>query len=131
VSFNVEAQRDSVLHRGLFISATAWSQNSVLCAFLVPMGRKQLMMIEETRCPRCGIRRLGKFPPWGKYCFNCRLRLTDARTGLPPNTAAAVEPAYPFTQAERLRLERYRAAIRAGLYSDWPYENRLASGTPT
>jgi hypothetical protein len=27
---------------------------------------------------------------------------------------------HPFAPAELIRLERYRAAVRAGLYSDWP-----------
>jgi hypothetical protein len=69
------------------------------------------MMIEESRCPRCGIRRRARFVPWGRYCYNCRLTL--------PLTAPPAAHVYLFTEAERLRLEWYRAAIRAGLYSDW------------
>jgi hypothetical protein len=42
-------------------------------------------------------------------CFHCRL-IQPAADGLD----------YPFTTSERQRLALYRAAVRAGLYSDHP-----------
>jgi hypothetical protein len=46
-------------------------------------------------------------------CFNCRLRLDCADGAKVPLQAAQ----YVFTPAEIVRLERYRAAIQAGLYT--------------
>jgi hypothetical protein len=44
----------------------------------------------------------------------------------PTVPVASVQPAvYPFNSAELLRLERYRAAIRAGLYNDWPIDSSV------
>jgi hypothetical protein len=76
------------------------------------------VIIQERRCPRCGNRRTAYLGTWGSICFNCGLHLDAA----PPRVPSEVcpEPAtHPFTPAELLRLERYRAAVQAGLYSDW------------
>jgi hypothetical protein len=88
------------------------------------------MMIEQVRCPRCGIRRVGNFGSWGRYCFNCRLHL-PARNAQPP-TAHAREPRvevnYLFEPAEVARLEHHRAAVLAGFYTDWPDTIEIGSG---
>jgi hypothetical protein len=77
------------------------------------------VIIEERRCPRCGNRRTARVGTWGLICFNCRLHLDAAWPGVPGESCP--EPAtHSFTPAELARLERYRAAVRAGLYSDWP-----------
>jgi hypothetical protein len=67
--------------------------------------------------PCCAIRRTVRLE-WRAFCFNCRLWWDR-----PAGTAAAPdqEPIpYPFDSAQLLRLERYRAAIYGGLYTDWP-----------
>lgn len=78
------------------------------------------MMIEERRCPRCSIRRTVRLGTWGSVCLNCRLPLDAAARG--PIAAPATQV---FTAAELVRLEIYRNAIRAGLYTDWPAEAEL------
>lgn len=52
---------------------------------------------------------------WGRFCFNCRLHLVPDASG--PSDRSAVRVEYHFTPAEIARLERYRAAVQAGLYS--------------
>jgi hypothetical protein len=81
------------------------------------------MMIEQKRCPRCAIKRTANLGSWGSFCFNCRARL-DGRA-LKALLPVSEPVAYEFHGAELLRLQRYRAAIQAGLYSDWPEEVRL------
>jgi hypothetical protein len=49
------------------------------------------------------------------FCFNCRLHW-GSRWG--KALGATLEPPYTFTAAETARLKVYRAAIRAGFYSD-------------
>jgi hypothetical protein len=79
------------------------------------------MTIDHIQCPRCGIERIGNFGKWGRFCFNCRLHLAGNETGPPPARLAPVtDLAYQFSDAELARLVRYRAAIRAGFYTDWP-----------
>jgi ribosomal protein L37AE/L43A len=76
------------------------------------------MTIEQRPCPRCAIRRTVRMGTWGWFCFNCRLHLAAVDVSGPgdiPTDAAG----HQFTSAELLRLERYRAAIQAGVYSDW------------
>jgi len=70
--------------------------------------------IQERPCPRCAIRRTVRIAR-ASFCFNCRLhwgRVSGAAFEPRP------EPAYVFTAAETLRLEMYRAAVRAGFYTD-------------
>jgi hypothetical protein len=77
--------------------------------------------ILERRCPSCGHRRtvrLGQSS--APFCFNCRLRAGGRRA---TGTSPAGEPAvtyslYPFDPAEWRRLRAYRAAVRAGFYTD-------------
>jgi hypothetical protein len=77
------------------------------------------MTIQERRCPRCAIRRTINLAHWGTFCFNCRLQWGTQGAA----EVAAVEAPlarYQFTPAELARLEAYRGAVRAGLYTDWP-----------
>jgi hypothetical protein len=60
------------------------------------------------------IRRTVQYGQWGSICFNCRLRWR----GDVPVQLVVVAPA--FGAAELRRLEIYRAAVRAGFYTDWP-----------
>jgi hypothetical protein len=75
------------------------------------------MTIEQKRCPRCAIKRTANLGTWGTFCFNCRSRL-DGRE-LRPLPPVSEDAPYAFSGAELLRLQHYRAAIQAGLYSDW------------
>jgi hypothetical protein len=79
------------------------------------------MMIEQTRCPRCAVRRIARLGTWGRFCFNCRTRLDGRELEV---SRPQGEAPYPFQAVELLRLERYRAAIQAGLYSDWPEDGQ-------
>jgi hypothetical protein len=77
------------------------------------------MTIDERPCARCAIRRTVRLGTWGWVCFNCGLHVPAGEGGV--STDRASERAeHPFTPAEIVRLERYRAAVAAGLYSDWP-----------
>ena len=81
------------------------------------------MVIQQSRCPRCAIRRTVRLGARGAFCFNCRLQWDTERAAHQGMKAAGSTPPplqHPFVPAELIRLERYRAAIRAGLYSDWP-----------
>jgi hypothetical protein len=82
------------------------------------------MTIEDKlKCPHCGIRRLADYGAWGLVCMNCRLTLDRAQMSAPQPPQPAVQAQlYPFSPIELVRLEAYRAAIQAGLYSDWPVE---------
>jgi hypothetical protein len=73
--------------------------------------------ILERSCPWCGHRRTVRLgPPNALFCFNCRLRSDSHRaTGTPP---AGASVSYPFDPAQWRRLQVYRAAVRAGFYSD-------------
>lgn len=67
----------------------------------------QCFMIEERRpCARCRNRRTVRFGATS-FCFNCRAH-RDAWT----------DEGYPFTDTELARLHVYRAAVRAGFYTD-------------
>ena len=63
-------------------------------------------LIQNVPCPRCAIRRTVRLREGRSFCFNCRFQWHPA--------------AYQFAPADRARLEVYRAAVRAGFYSDWP-----------
>ena len=72
----------------------------------------QSFVIEESPCPHCKNPRTVRCGTIG-FCFNCRGQWrTDSG-------AATAEPRYAFTNAELNRLEVYRAAVRAGFYSEW------------
>src|SRR5262249_23840383 len=87
-------------------------------------GDQALMMIQETRCPRCGIRRIGNLAAWGRFWINVRLQVSGNQRFNAADAVRPAEPAYPFQPAELVRLGRYRDAIRAGLYTDWPADDR-------
>jgi len=77
--------------------------------------------IQESDCPRCGIRRTVRLPgsPWS-LCFNCKLQWNSsiaATTG--ESQPGPVSTPYPFSPAELKRLTVYRRAVLAGFYSDW------------
>jgi ribosomal protein L37AE/L43A len=73
------------------------------------------MRIEERHpCPRCGQRRVVQRSRTAFMCFQCRYGWSlDA-----PAPAQYDTPVF-FLPHEWQRLIAYRAAIRAGLYSDW------------
>jgi hypothetical protein len=76
-------------------------------------------MIVEKRCPRCGIRRTRWLGNWGWFCYNCRVHWhADAEQASTRPLPEA--PAYHFRQVDLVRLQHYRAAIRWGLFTDWP-----------
>lgn len=85
-----------------------------------PKGPGQMngATIQEHPCPRCANPRTVQIAS-ASFCFNCRLywgspwgKVSDA------TVEPRLEPPYPFTAAETARLTMYRAAIRAGFYSD-------------
>ncbi|HEY1296726.1 MAG TPA: hypothetical protein VGJ60_26915 [Chloroflexota bacterium] len=81
------------------------------------------MQIEERiPCPRCGHGRVIQRARHAYLCFQCRF-----------GWSADAEQARTTTEflgwcppSLRDRLVAYRAAIRAGLYSDWPASSRLS-----
>ena len=87
-------------------------------------GRVQPMIVER-RCPRCAICRTMRLGQWGSFCHNCRLQWDRSVTAAEAVASASqVTPvdaaAYSFRPVELMRLTHYRAAIRHGLYTDWP-----------
>ena len=77
------------------------------------------MIIQQARCPRCAIRRTVRLGAWGAFCFNCRLQwpTREAPVSHPVGTPRPQHGLGPDAVA---RLAVYRAAVRAGFYSDWP-----------
>ena len=75
------------------------------------------MTIEQRPCPRCTMRRTVRMGTWGWFCFNCRLHVASTDAAWPADMPAE-RAEYQFTPAELARLQRYRAAVLAGLYSD-------------
>jgi hypothetical protein len=71
-------------------------------------------VIEHDPCPRCSNLRTVRFSS-NSYCFNCRLLWSGDSF-----IDGADEPAasYPFTESELVRLRVYRAAVRAGFYTE-------------
>jgi hypothetical protein len=67
--------------------------------------RHGLRILHET-CPRCANRRTVLIGTRTAFCFNCRSQL------------GPFVPEYPFTARELVRLRWYRAAVRAGFYTD-------------
>jgi hypothetical protein len=84
------------------------------------------MIIEERwPCPACGNRRTIQCGRQTNYCFNCG-SLNGVRV-----RARSVWPTRPtlWTDAEIARLTIYRAAVRAGLYTDAVDAGRGGRGT--
>jgi ribosomal protein L37AE/L43A len=67
------------------------------------------MTIQHQPCPRCHIRRTVRLHGLN-HCFNCQYQWAQR----------VYTPSFPFTQRELERLNIYRRAVRAGIYSDWP-----------
>jgi hypothetical protein len=64
------------------------------------------LTIKEAPCPRCANKRTASMGSHGSICFNCRHKWEPTRTYA------------GFTAPELARLEIYRAAVRAGFYTD-------------
>jgi hypothetical protein len=94
---------------------------------------RQGFVIEEQSCPRCANRRTVRVADGSSFCFNCRLQWPahdaaggDARRGM---AALGPQPG-SFGLAEQARLTIYRAAVRAGFYSDWRAAHGLSRDIP-
>ena len=73
-------------------------------------------IINESRCPRCKIKRTVRLPrPNSNYCFNCRYLWKADGSSVEVEESVS----YSFEPAELARLEIYRAAVRAGFYNEW------------
>jgi hypothetical protein len=69
-------------------------------------------VIQEYPCPRCSNRRTIRLGTTeNSFCFNCRHAFAGRR-------AASTLLRHIFGPSELARLERYRAAIQAGVFSD-------------
>ena len=88
------------------------------CAFMsMSHGGTQHMRIEECNpCPRCGHSPVVQRARDAYVCYQCRFGWTPGT----PVTHSEVFSLRLFSAPERERLVSYRAAIRAGVYSDWP-----------
>jgi len=78
-------------------------------------------VIQDRTCPRCAIRRRVRLGDGAIFCFNCGLQ-APAHCGGDGHAGHGLawpvsEPLEPAVQA---KLTIYRAAVRAGFYSDWP-----------
>jgi hypothetical protein len=101
----------------------ARSQNAVLPVHGGFYDMTGSYLIQEQTCPRCAIRRTVRLAAGGCFCFNCRLQWSTRQiAGAQPvaRTTTPMLAARPLTVAERARMAIYRAAVRAGFYSDWP-----------
>jgi hypothetical protein len=72
-----------------------------------------MFTVQPTSCLRCGQRPVARLNARELLCFHCRL-VQPALNGLE----------YPFTLYELTRLAVYRAAVKAGFYSDYPTRAR-------
>ena len=91
-------------------------------------------MIVEGRCPRCAIRRTMWLGNWGSFCHNCRLQwnrsVTAGEAGASDSQVTPVDAAaHSFRPIELMRLAHYRAAIRHGMYTDWPVAEKQQPGS--
>jgi hypothetical protein len=80
-------------------------------------------LIQELSCPRCTIRRTMGLANGNSFCFNCRFQWPTQPVAGDHAARAMIappQPSEPFGVAEQARLAIYRAAVRAGFYSDWP-----------
>ena len=74
------------------------------------------MVFQDHPCPECGHRDTVRFGTRVRLCFNCR---SHWPVDGPPSRRASD---FPFSNEELARLERYRKAVAAGFYSDWPVD---------
>jgi hypothetical protein len=78
-------------------------------------------VIQDRACPRCAIRRRVRLGDGAIFCFNCRLEAPAHAGGDDRASRGLAWPIpEPLEPAELSRLTMYRAAVRAGFYSDWP-----------
>jgi len=71
-------------------------------------------MIEERwPCPACGNRRTLRWADQRYYCFNCKHQWRAQRRHRPLEGVQTV-----FTPSEMMRLIAYRAAVKAGFFTD-------------
>jgi hypothetical protein len=74
-------------------------------------GMRQGYLIQDRACPRCANRRTVRLGQGSSLCFNCRYHWD-------PEPVELMPAGWSFDAAERSRLVIYRAAVRAGFYSD-------------
>jgi hypothetical protein len=77
------------------------------------------ILIQERACPRCTIRRTARLAYGTFFCFNCRLQWPTRAAPAPPPVGTP-SPQHVLGPDALARLAMYRAAVRAGFYSDWP-----------
>jgi hypothetical protein len=70
---------------------------------------RQGFLIQDRACPRCANRRTVRLGQDKSVCFNCRYQWQAERVPA---------PGWAFTDVEQARLAIYRAAVRAGFYTD-------------
>ncbi len=76
--------------------------------------------IVEQACPICTQQRTARFGLSNTFiCFNCRRVWSGLQTEPGSQVAAATAFEYVFTGTEARRFHVYRAAVRAGFYTDW------------
>jgi hypothetical protein len=69
------------------------------------------LVVQERACPRCATKRTVRIGTSAtSFCFNCRTRWSGG---------SVASPARPVLEAAvQRRWEIYRAAVRAGFYTD-------------
>src|SRR5918911_431890 len=77
------------------------------------------ILIQERVCPRCAIHRTVRLGHGTSFCFNCRLQWAT-REAPAPQSIGTPSSQHALGPAELARLAVYRAAVRAGFYTDWP-----------
>ncbi len=87
------------------------------------------MRIEEcVPCPQCGFKRVVQRGYDDAYfCFQCRHAWSSRDVADRHEREACHDPLDQFPRDMRARLIAYRGAIRAGVYTDWPFGARTAS----
>ena len=78
-------------------------------------------IIQESACPRCGIRRTVRLAGsvWS-FCFNCRLQWNSSIAATTRESEPCpVSTAYPFSPPGLKRLTVYRRTVLVGSFSDW------------
>jgi hypothetical protein len=76
------------------------------------------------------MRRTARVADGSSFCFNCRLHWAVQPAAHPHGLHGMVAPPpppQPFGLAEQARLAMYRAAVRAGFYTDGPASSAVRS----
>jgi hypothetical protein len=84
---------------------------------MVDDSRKVLVPTQEQPCPRCANRRTVRAAEHGSFCFNCGLQWSAFTLSSTPHPRYATAT---FTPLQLARFGVYRAAVKAGFYTDWP-----------